>query len=51
MTIVVRDPNAGTETTVRADLSTEDVETWSFTTKNREGKVISILKGNNTRLH
>jgi hypothetical protein len=48
MTSTMRNAEEGTTTTVKATFAAEGTETWSFTTRDRDGKVVRELAGKNT---
>jgi hypothetical protein len=49
MTSTIREAEAGTTTTIKATFAADGTENWSFTTRDRDGKVVRELAGRNTR--
>lgn len=49
MTSTSRDADNGITTTIKATFPEDGVENWSFTSKDRDGKVVSEITGKNTR--
>ncbi len=48
-TWTVIDPNIGNTTVTKVSFAEDGIESWSLTSTNREGKVVSSMSGKNTK--